>query len=89
MIYCPRALPERKAYGIYLLWRGFLNVPRKTLLKKCLHCFQETKTGRGITAVSDNLKALKTRNNARIPENTKKSTSWSVHLISDLQGFIY
>ena len=42
-------------------------------------CFEETKTGRGITAVSD--KALKTRNNARIPENTKKSTSWSVRLI--------
>ena len=38
-------------------------------------CFE----GRRITAVSD--KALKTRNNARIPENTKKSTSWSVRLI--------
>ena len=42
-------------------------------------CFKETKPGRGIPAVSD--KVLKTRNNARIPENTKKSTSWSVRLI--------
>lgn len=40
--------------------------------------FEEKKTGRGITAVTD--KEIKTRNYARIPENTKKSTTWGIRV---------